>query len=271
VTDEESPVIIVGIFNSELRDQVVILVQGLKMPTYAVDGSYSGEQFSNNPAWILLDILRRSGWSTEHVDLPTFAVAAAFCDDKIQTQDLNGMTIQIPRFSFNVCLQRRRNAGDVIRGIRNAARLLFTYSVGGLLQLQIENSLALQQPTKMPWSNSAETQSGGWPGYEFSDGSAAFSGILRKANGDPAIRLWARNGADSANRLTVEFQDEFNEYQQDSLALVDMDDSLLTSREVTAAFSALGLPNFDQATRMLELQLSKSLSGYTFAEFESGH
>jgi hypothetical protein len=81
--------------------------------------------------------------------------------------------------------------------------------------------------------------------------------------------LWARSGADTANRLTVEFQDESNEYQQDSLALVDMDDSLLTSREVTAAFSALGLPNFDQATRMLELQLSKSLSGYTFVEFET--
>jgi hypothetical protein len=65
----------------------------------------------------------------------------------------------------------------------------------------------------------------GWPAYEFSDGSAAFSGIVRKANGDPAIRLWAPNGADVANRLTVEFQDEFNQYSQDSLGLVDVDDA----------------------------------------------
>ena len=69
------------------------------------------------------------------------------------------------------------------------------------------------------------------------------------------------------NRLTVEFQDEFNEYQQDSLSLVDVDDALLTDREVTARFGALGLPNFDQATRMLQLQLNKTIDGYTLVEF----
>ena len=68
----------------------------------------------------------------------------------------------------------------------------------------------------------------------------------------------AEPARDAPNRLTVEFQDEFNEYQQDSLSLVDVDDALLTDREVTAAFPALGLPNFDQATRMLQLQLNKS-------------
>ena len=143
------------------------------------------------------------------------------------------------------------------------------YGQSGLLELRVENTLALQQPTLPSGSNSTATLDGGWPAYEFSDGSAAFSGILRKANGDPAIRLWARNGADIANRLTVEFQDEFNEYQQDSLGLVDVDDALLTEREVSATFAALGLPNFDQAARMLQLQLDKALSGSTFVEFET--
>ena len=77
---------------------------------------------------------------------------------------------------------------------------------------------------------------GGWPAYEFSDGSATFSGILRNANGEPAIRLYAHERSGRPNRLTVEFQDEFNEYQQDSLSLVDVDDALLTEREVTATF-----------------------------------
>ena len=67
----------------------------------------------------------------------------------------------------------------------------------------------------------------------------------------------------------MEFQDEFNEYQQDSLSLVDVDDALLTQREVTATFPGLGLPNFDQATRMLDLQLAKSTVGSTFVEFET--
>ncbi len=88
----------------------------------------------------------------------------------------------------------------------------------------------------------------GGRGYEFSDGSATFSGILRKPNGDPTVRLYSNSGADVPNRLTVELQDEYNEYQQDSLSLLDADDSLLTGREVTTAFQGIGLPNFDQAS-----------------------
>lgn len=75
--------------------------------------------------------------------------------------------------------------------------------------------------------------------------------------------------AATPNRLTVEFQDEFNEYQQDSLSLVDVDDALLTDRQVTAAFGAVGIPNFDQAARVLQLQLNKSIEGYTLIDFET--
>ena len=55
---------------------VALLVQGLKLPVYGADGSYSGDRFSNNPAWILLDILRRAGWSLPEIDVASFASAA---------------------------------------------------------------------------------------------------------------------------------------------------------------------------------------------------
>jgi len=174
-----------------------------------------------------------------------------------------------PRFQCNLVLRNRVSAAETVRGIRNGSSLLLLYGSGGLLTLRVENKLALQQATQPDGSNSTTTLNGGWPAYEFSDGSAAYSGILRNSNGAPSIRLYSRSGADSANRLTVEFQDEYNEYQQDSLSLVDVDDALLTAREVTAAFPALGLPNFDQATRMLELQLAKSTVGSTFVEFQT--
>ena len=132
----------------------------------------------------------------------------------------------------------------MVKGIRNGSSLMLTYGNGGLLTLRVENTLALQQPTLPDGSNSTEMLNGGWPAYEFSDGSATFSGLVRKPNGDPAIRLWAQSGADTPNQLTVEFQDEFNEYQQDSLSLVDVDDALLTEREVTAAFHGAGVAEF---------------------------
>jgi hypothetical protein len=81
--------------------------------------------------------------------------------------------------------------------------------------------------------------------------------------------MFAQSTAATPNRLTVEFQDEFNEYQHDSLSLVDVDDALMTDRQVTASYPALGLPNFDQATRALALQLSKTIDGYRLVEFDT--
>jgi hypothetical protein len=248
---------------------VQVLLRGLKLERFDQTGASLGEAFTNDPAWVLLDVLRRSGWLTSEIDLVSFAAAAAYCDEAIQTTDLYGNTVLVPRFECNLVLNRRWSAAEVARGIRNGSSLLLTYGNGGLLTLRVENTLALQQPSKPDGSNSTEVLNGGWPAYEFSDGSAEFSGILRKPGGEPAIRLYAQSGADTPNRLTGEFQDEFNEYQQDSLSLVDVDDALLTQREVTAAFPALGLPNFDQATRMLDLQLAKSTVGSTLVEFET--
>lgn len=249
--------------------QIHVLLRGLKLPQYDSTGTLVGASFSNNPAWVLLDVLMRSGWSVSDMNLPTFAAAAAYCGEAISTTDLYGNAVSAPRFECNLVLADRQSSAEIARGIRNASSLMLTYDSSGTLSLRVENTMALQQPTKPAGSNSTIELNSGWPAYEFSDGSATYSGILRGASGAPSIRLTAQSGAAVPNQLTVEFQDEFNEYQQDSLTLVDIDDATLTSRVVTGSFQGLGLPNFDQATRMLQLQLNKTIDGYTFAEFET--
>lgn len=249
--------------------KVEVLVKGLKLEQFDMSGASLGDSFTNNPAWVLLDVLRRSGWVAAEIDLASFAAAALYCGEAISTTDLYGNAVAAPRFQCNLVVQGRRSAAEIVKGIRNGSTLMLTYGASGLLTLRTESTLALQQPVRPTGSNSTLALNGGWPAYEFSDASAAYSGILRKPSGEPAIRLWSRGGAETANRLTVEFQDEFNEYQQDSLALVDTDDWQLTSREATAAFPAVGLPNFDQAARVLQLQLYKSIQGYTYADFET--
>jgi len=255
--------------NGQSLPTVQVLADGLQLPTYGADGSYQNTQFTANPAWILLDILHRSGWGTENIDLTTFAAAAAYCDQQIQTQDLNGNSIMIPRFQCNLCLQSRRNAADTIRGIRNGSRLLFTYSVGGLLQLQVENSIALQQPAQQAWTNSTEPLNGGWPAYEFNDGSTGTANILRKANGGPSVQMSSRSIADTPNQVTVEFQDAFNGYQQDSLLTVDVEDVQLTGQVITTTLMALGIPNYDQAARISQFTLDKAVSGNTYITFDT--
>jgi hypothetical protein len=81
------------------------------------------------------------------------------------------------------------------------------------------------------------------------------------------LRLFARSAAETPNRLSVEFQDEFNEYQQDSLSLVDVEDARLMRQEVSAPATALGIANFDQAARILRRQLNKSVQGNLYVEF----
>jgi Putative phage tail protein len=166
-------------------------------------------------------------------------------------------------------LQSRRSGGDVARGIRNAARLYLTYGQGGVLQLQVENTIALQQPVKPANSNSVEPFNGGWPSYEFGDGSNGFSSILRRENREPSVLVTARNICDTPNSFKIEFQDALNAYQQDSLALVDPDDIRLTGQEVSSTLMALGIPNYDQAARILKFTLDKSVHGNVFIQFET--
>ncbi|PWU04188.1 MAG: hypothetical protein C5B51_17205, partial [Terriglobia bacterium] len=248
---------------------VKVLAQGLKLPAYGSDGAFLGEQFSSNPAWILLDILRRTGWAASEIDIPSFVAAAAFCDAQIGATDLNGNSIMLSRFECNVVLQARRSAGDIVRGIRNAARLYLTYGPSGVLQLRVENTAALEQPGKPPYSNSTGPLNGGWPSYEFGDGSTGVSGILRRPNGEPSVVLSSRNIADTPNRFTVEFQDSLNGYQQDSYSMVDPDDVSLTGQEVSTTVAAVGLPNYDQAARILKFNLDKSIRGNAYIQFDT--
>ncbi|MBV9503818.1 MAG: hypothetical protein JO323_02310 [Acidobacteriia bacterium] len=248
---------------------IKVLVQGLQLPYYGTDGTYLGDQFSSNPAWILLDLLRRCGWAQSEVDISSFATAAAYCDEQINAIDLNGNPITLSRFQSNFVLQNRRSGGDVVRGVRNAARLYLTYGPGGILQLQVENSIALQQSTQPLSSNSTEPLNGGWPSYEFGDGSNGFSGILRRPDQSPSIKLTCRNNADTPNSFSVEFQDALNSYQQDSCAMVDPNDIALTGQEVSTTLMALGLPNYDQATRILKFNCDKSIRGNLFISFDT--
>jgi hypothetical protein len=211
--------------------------------------------------------MRRSGCALSDLDLPSFSVAAARCDALVQTTDLNGNNTLIPRYQCNLLLMNRRSAGDIVRGIRNGAALYLAFNTAGQLQLNAEDTLAVQQPSQMAFSNSTVGLNNGWPAYEFGDN--ALSGIVRGSNGASSLRTTTRSLADSPNRYTVEFQDEFNEYQQDSLSLVDVDDSLLSGQDITVGLTALGIPNFDQATRAAALQLYKSIQGNTYAEFET--
>ncbi|MFN7920751.1 MAG: phage tail protein [Bryobacteraceae bacterium] len=243
---------------------VKVLLEGLRLPTFDADGTYLGEAFSNNPAWVMLDVLRRSGWGTDEIDFGSFARAASYCATALTVPDLFGSPRSVPRFECNLTMRRRRSVADWVRGVRQGSRIYLSYGPTGLLEARVEGTLAIQAPAKPAGSNSTETLEGGWPVYEFAESS-----IARTEAGGSSVRLWSASTADSPNRVTVEFQDEFNEYQQDSLSLVDVDDVNVTRQEVSVTSPALGVANFHQAARVLRLQLDRALRGNRFISFET--
>lgn len=248
---------------------VEVLVQGLNVDIYDANGQFERTTFTNNPAWILLDLLRRCGWTPTDLNMSSFASTAAFCAELIQTTDTNGSSLTIPRYACNLVVTRRQSAASVVRGIRVAASLMLRYGASGTLELLPEATLAFQQSTLPDGSNSTTSLNGGWPAYEFSDGSDGFSGLVRAPDGSSSVRITARSIAEISNRLSVEFQDEANEYQQDSLSVVSQDDLTLIGYEISSQSTALGLPNYNQATRVLLRQLDKLTKGNLFIEFQA--
>ena len=253
--------------NGNTLPEIQVLAQGIQLSCFDTTGAYINDIFTNNPAWVMLDVLRRSGWTLEEIDLASFANAAAGCGELVTVLDLNGNSVPTPRYQCNLMLSEKRSAGDVVRGIRTASNLYLTFGPSGLLRANLEDTIALQQPNQSSGSNSTQPLTSGWPAYEFGD-SSSLSGIVRSRSGSSSFSTSTRTSADSPNLLTVEFQDEFNEYQQDSLTLVDMNDTL-RAPQVSASLTALGIPNFDQATRMASLQLNKSVYGNMYVDFET--
>lgn len=251
--------------------RVKVLMRGAKVERFDSQGASTGYAFSDNPSWILLDVLRKSGWHKDEIDLTSFAAAAAFCDETIAATDNHGNTISAKRFVCNLSVRSRRTAADLIRGIRNNARLQLTYQPDGRLAALVENTVLLQHPVKPAGSNAVETLNGGWPAYHYADGSVddVSSAILRRGDGSPALRLWSRPIVDTPNRFSIEFADQFNEFQQDSLSLSDVESIRRSGQEISGRLVVDGLPTFDQAARTLKYFLDRSIQGNRFLEIET--
>jgi len=244
--------------------QIQVLMNGLRLAQFDVQGNAVGEQFCSNPVWVLLDVVMRFGYSKHEIDFGSFALSAAYADELITVDDPVGGSVLLPRFQCNFALKSSQTAGDVIKAIRNASRVYLVLNDSGLLEARIENTFALSHPTIPAGSNSTNPFNRGWPSYEFDARS-----IARVANGGSSVRLTRRGAQDTPNRLSVEFQDSFNQYQQDSLSLADDDDVDLCGQEIAVQWSALGISTFSQASRMLLLGLNRLISGNLQIEFET--
>ena len=250
--------------NGTSLPSVQVLMQGLKLLQFDSNANYLGTSFSNNPAWVLMDVLMRIGYTIDDIDEGSFARAAAYADEQISATDPVAGQVQLPRFQCDFAINQPTSAGELIRGIRNGSRMYVVLNSAGNLEARVENAFALQQASLPYGSNAQNTFNGGWPAYEFDSTS-----IARNSDGSSSVKLSSRGAQDTPNRLSIEFQDSFNQFQQDSLSLADQDDAYLCAQEVAVQWNAVGISNFSQAERMLALGLNRALEGNVFIEFQT--
>ena len=93
---------------------------GCMLEQFDSSGTSLGESFTNNPAWVLLDVLRRSGWLTTDIDLVSFATAAAYCGEPDRDHgSVREYRVRRRDFECNLVLQSRPSAAEVVKGIRD--------------------------------------------------------------------------------------------------------------------------------------------------------
>lgn len=249
--------------------RIQALVDGIKLERFDAAGDSLGLGFTRNPAWMLLDLLRRCGWALAEINLASFARAAAACDEVIEVADSMGVVRQVASFEAGLALDRMKSASELVRGLQAASNTYLGIGSDGRLALSAEGSLAEQQGTLSSTSNATSLLNGGWPSFEFGDGSSGTTGLLDAGRGEAALRFWTRPTSMSPNRYEVEYQDAFEDYRQNALSLLDVDDVENLGQEISASHPALGTLNYAQAGRVLRLALDKSLRGNLYAEFDS--
>ena len=258
-----------NLISSNSLPTIEVLAQGLVLPRYDVRGEPLGAFFTANPAWALLDMLKRCGWQDNELDMPSFANAASMLDQAVPVPTGGDPALFEARAAFNYALLDRKPSVDIMRGLRQGAELLLRLNEQGQISMIVEGTISDQQSEKAEHSNATSPLNGGWPSFEASDGSTGNCTILANKQGDIDLRLFCQPTSQTPNRLTVEYQDSRNDYCNGSLSLVDLDDVERAGSEIPGIFRALGFPSQSQAARVLSKELARTVDGNLFAEFST--
>ncbi len=118
---------------------------------YIFNGQLTAAQYTNDPAWCLLDLLISERYGTGQfikladLDVYSFYAISKYSSELVSFQDRtnDGQVVQIlePRFSLNCVLQKRQDAFKVINSLCSVFRGMPLYTAGSLSLIQDREGL----------------------------------------------------------------------------------------------------------------------------------
>lgn len=227
------------------------LVQGPKIRVY--NGTGVGDftrEYSENPVWVILDLLARAGVPISRLDLASFISAADFCDETISYEDQYGATQSHKRYSCSLVISQKQSAADLIRKVRLGCDARLTQNPStGKIQIFIDSTLATQQPSTISGSNynspvTSKTAAGatanGFVAYRFDK-------VLRI--GDKSTLKISGPSQDPPNRVQFDFTNSERDYASDAMAMIDAQAIKAAGRQIDVGLDVLGINTLDQAKR----------------------
>jgi hypothetical protein len=238
------------------------LIQGRKISTFDSSSNETTDQYSTNPAFVLLDYLTNTrfgkGVPIANIDIPTFFTASQVADTNITptgsnvTDPIDNSTgTQINLLDANIVLDTRNKVLNNIRELLLSCRGLMSYA-GGKYKLTIETT-----------------------------GSSVMT--LTESDIIGGINVQSEDKNNKYNRVLIDFPDVDLDFRNNTASFPPNDDSGLATADQHATmktadggellegrFTLQGLTSFHQAQEHAEVILRRSRNGLRVSLKTSG-
>ena len=217
-----------------------------------------------NLVWAAMDLLTWGNISTAQIDPVSWAAAAAIAATSVSYVASDGSTKSHAQFKASFALPgtSRQALSAALTALRNAGNLMIgPNNSTGLIQCFIKQTLADQQPSAVSGSNDTTSRSS--VHADGSSGNGFYAYLFDETNIDKdSFKITTTRIESTPNTVAFAFQDEYNQYQQDSLTEIDPNSYAYSgNQEIASPVPINAVPNFDQGTRVANTQLAEALYG----------
>lgn len=102
-----------GTFRTINNDYYGFQLEGTVANGTGTGGYFGTHIFTDNPVWVLLDLLVSADYTYSAIDLDSWIKAAAYCDETV-----NYGNVTQRRYQSSLVLRQRKSAAEVIRSFR---------------------------------------------------------------------------------------------------------------------------------------------------------